>query len=47
MSAFDPQYAADAVAWAVVWSGLGLVGRKLLADHETRQHGRRQRGSKR
>lgn len=37
MSGLDPQYVADAVAWAVVWSGLGLAGRKLLADHEVRQ----------
>lgn len=37
MSAFDPQYVADALAWAVVWSGLGLTGRQLLAQHEARQ----------
>lgn len=37
MSGLDPQYVADAVAWAVAWSGLGLVGRKLLAEHDVRQ----------
>lgn len=37
MSGFDPQYVADALAWAVVWSGLGLAGRQLLAQHEARQ----------
>ena len=38
MSGFDPQYVADALAWAVAWSGLGLIGRQLLAQHEARQH---------
>jgi len=37
MSGLDPQYVADAVAWAVVWSGIGLAGRQLLAQHEVRQ----------
>jgi hypothetical protein len=37
MSALDPQYVADALAWAVVWSGLGLTGRQLLAQHEARR----------
>jgi hypothetical protein len=34
---FDPTYAADAITWAVVWSGVGLVGRQLLAKHDRRQ----------
>lgn len=37
MTGFDPQYVADALAWAVAWSGLGLAGRKLLADHAARR----------
>jgi hypothetical protein len=37
MSALDPQYVADALAWAVAWSGIGLAGRQLLAQHEARR----------
>lgn len=37
MTGIDPQYAADVVAWAVVWSGLGLVGRHMLARREASQ----------
>lgn len=40
MSGFDPQYAADVIAWAVVWSGVGLAGRALLAKHEAQQRRR-------
>jgi hypothetical protein len=41
MSGIDPQYAADVIAWAVVWSGVGLAGRQLIAKHELRQAARR------
>lgn len=41
MTGIDPQYVADVVAWAAVWSGLGLVGRQLLAKHEAAQQARR------
>jgi hypothetical protein len=47
MSGFDPQYVTDALAWAVVWSALGLTGRKLLAEHEARQRAARRREAKR
>ena len=40
MSGIDPQYVADALAWAVAWSGLGLVGRQLLAQHEQQRRRR-------
>lgn len=43
MSGIDPQYVADALAWAVAWSGLGLVGRQLLAQHEQRRRGQPKR----
>lgn len=31
MTGLDPQYAADVLIWAAVWSGAGLLGRQLLA----------------
>ena len=37
MSGLDPQYVAQVVAWAAVWSGAGLIGRQLLAQHDARQ----------
>lgn len=34
---FDPTYAADAIAWALVWGAAGLVGRELLAKADRRR----------
>jgi hypothetical protein len=33
----DPSYTADALAWLLVWSALGFVGRDLLAKHDRQQ----------
>jgi hypothetical protein len=37
MSGFDPKYAADALAWLVVWSSVGVAGRVWLARHAARR----------
>lgn len=44
MTGIDPQYAADVVIWAAVWSAVGLAGRNLLAR---RQASQARRGPKR
>lgn len=41
---FDPQYATQALAWLVVWGGVGLAGRQYLASKEAQR--RRSAGTK-
>lgn len=37
----DASYTADAIAWLIVWSATGVVGRELLARHDASKRGER------
>lgn len=30
MTGFDPEYVAEVIVWALVWSAVGIAGRQLL-----------------
>lgn len=36
----EPTYVVQAAAWALVWAGVGLTTRDLLARADTRRHRR-------